>query len=228
MKEYAKSGTYVRGDVEFPFNYNTSISASQKVSFVKNVVDIAVGENYYDFLVDIMFDYEVIDKFTDIDLFDVDESTDQLSAIESLLKDTNIVNTVSEDMDTGLLAELRESVEKCVEYRTGIHRNVVGDAIASIIGTIDGKISDFDFDSLVGSAKALSSISGELTADKILEAYANSDMYKKQRAQMGAGDKEVKKTKKRTSKSKQDNMTVIDGGANKENQTPVLSPTYEV
>lgn len=229
MNEYVKSGTYVRGDVEFPFNYNTSLSASQKVSFVKNVIDVAVGDNYYDFLVDLMFDFEIIDKFTDVDLFDVSESLDQLSAIESFLKDTDIVEVVLNDIEPGLIDELRTSVDRCVEYRTGVHENAIEIAVASLVNTIDEKIAGFDFDGLMSAANALSGISGELTAEKLLDAYANSDMYKKQHEQDEVQKESPKKSRKRNSsaKAKTNNMKIVDGGKN-DAATPVLSPTDEV
>lgn len=184
MGEYNKFGVYTRGEDELAFNFNTSLSASKKASFVNNVVDVVVGDNYYDFMTNIMFDFEIINKFTDVDLFEIQESNNQLDTIENFLNETNIVEIVKENAEPGLIYELRNSVEKCIEYKTGIHRNVLDEALSDLVKSFENMISNIDMNEMIDVGKMLGGISGELTPKKILEAYAETDMYKSNRKQI--------------------------------------------
>lgn len=184
MSDYNKFGTYTRGEDEFSFNFNTSLSAKNKLSFISNVADVVVGDNYYDFLTDIMFDFEIINEFTDVDLFEIQESDNQIDAIEDFLNETNIVEIVKENAEPGLINELRDSVEKCIEYKTGIHRNILDEALSSLVKTFEVMVSSIDMDEMMKMGQMLSGISEELTPQKILEAYAETDMYKSSRKQI--------------------------------------------
>ena len=181
MSEYDKLGVYTCGENEFSFNFNTSLSVDKKISFVSNVVDIVVGDNYYDFLTDIIFDFEVINKFTDVDLFEIKESNSQIDAINEFINETNIVDIVKENADPGLIEGLRESVEKCIEYKTGIHRNMLDEALGSLVKSFENIVLNIDVDEMMSMGKKLTSISDELTPQKILEAYADTDIYKANR-----------------------------------------------
>ena len=67
-----------------------------------------------------------------------------------------------------------------IAYKTGVNRNSFTDALSYLLQTIDKKIDSVDAVNLMDVAKKLSNISGKLTPDKILEAYADSDLYKSQ------------------------------------------------
>lgn len=178
MNECVKFGVYTREGEEYPFSFGTSLSAKQKVSFVNNVVDAVVGDNYYDFLTELIFDFEVVEKFTDVDLFDIAESDNQIDAIEKFLYETNIVDIVKENAEFGLIDELYTSVKKCIEYKTGIHLNVIDEALSKLLNTLESKISNIDTDEMMEMARVMSGVSGELTADKIIEAYGKSYVHK--------------------------------------------------
>lgn len=215
MGKYTKFGVYTYGDKDFQFNFNTSLSARQKVSFVNDIVEVVVGDNYYDFLTDIMFDFEIIHKFTDVDV----SGMDQIDAIEKFLNDTNIVEIVKENADFELISGLRESVSKCIEYKTGIHRNIVDEALGSLLNVVERKVSNIDVDGMMEMAQVMSGISGELTADKIIEAYGKSDIFKNQYKQISE--------KREKHNARLEEFNVIKG--EKDNPSPpVLSPDYEV
>lgn len=214
MSEYSNLGVYTRGENEFSFNFNTSLSASKKAAFVNNVVGVVISDNYYDFLTDIIFDYEIIDKFTDVDLFEIKQSDNQIDAIEKLLNETNIVKIVKENAEPGLIDALYESIAKCIEYKTGIHRNVISESLSNLINTIDKKIYGIDTNDMIEMAQMLINIQDGLGADKILETYANSDMYKNNQKQ------HVNKAKKRS--AKKENLNIVDGSST-ESQSPVES-----
>ena len=79
-----------------------------------------------------------------------------------------------------------------IEYRTGIHPSPLSDSLASLLSTLENKINEVDLDSMMGMAQKLASMTGEFTPDRIVNAYMNSDMHKKNLAEIA----EVKKDSK--------------------------------
>ena len=224
MSEYMKTGVYNRGEDEFMFEFNTSLSVKEKVSFVSSVVDIVVDDNYYDFLVDLIFDYEIIDRFTNVDLSEIEYADNQIDAIERLLAETNIVEIVKANDYMGTIDELRNSVMLGIEYRTGIHRNLVDEALSGLIRTFENTVSKIDVSEMSKMAQMLSGISGELTPAKILDAYAETDMYKENRKQIKEDDNPVDN----------ESVKVVKGGkkssSKKSKNSPsstLQSPDYE-
>lgn len=214
MANNVKTGVYMRNGVEETFNFYTSISTLNKLNFIKFVVNSIVdNDNYYSILKDLVFDFAIINVFTDIDVSEIKESTNSIGMIERLLDETNIVDIVKENVDNGVIEELNDAIEKNIEYKTGIHKNPIADSVVSLLNTIEQKVSEFDTSSMVEMAKIMSEVSGELTADKMLEAYTNSDMFKKNYEQIKDQAKlhndniidiakELNKTEKKTKKKK--------------------------
>lgn len=213
MSEYNKTGAYKYNDENVAFDFATSLRAKDKVLFVKFVTDSLVDEDYNYMLKDMIFDFGIIYIFTDVDVSYIlsDECPDQIDMIEDILDETNIVEIVKANAEYGLIEELRQAVDYNIEYKTGIHRNVIAESLSNLLDTVERKMSDIDVDGMMEMAQMVSGVSGELTPERILEAYANSDMYKKQHKQMFAD------------KVKHDAQD-----SNKSATTPILSPTYEV
>ena len=187
MNMYDKSGVYVSNGEDFNFKFKTTLCASEKVYFVNSVTDLLIGENYNSVLRNLVFDFFVIDVFTDVDtswIYIVEDDNDSdvniLGEMESFVYNTNIVDIVRANDEYGVIDELMESLDLNIEYRTGIHKSPIIESIANLINAFERKVNDFDVDaeSLIGMANMLGGISGELTADKLLEAYAKSDIYK--------------------------------------------------
>ena len=96
-----------------------------------------------------------------------------------------------------------------IEYKTGIHINPISSSLSSLLDTIEQKVDGIDLEEMMGIAGSIASISDELTADKLLDAYAKTDIFKKN-WENAESDKEV--------------VNVVKGG--KEASTsPLLSPT---
>ena len=178
MVKNVKTGVYTYNSEETAFNFYTSLSAKQKVSFINAVVDTVVDDNYYDCLVDLLFDFEIIDKFTDVDLSIIVESGYQIDIIENFVDETNIAEIVKANVEQGLMEELRKSVDLCIEYRTGIHKNPLSESLSNLLDTIEKKVSGIDTENMMKMAKILSSVSGELTMDKLIESYSKSEIFK--------------------------------------------------
>ena len=187
MNRIVKHGVYTYNGAEEAFTFYTTLRTIEKINFITFVTNVVVGDNYYPAVRDMMFDFELIDIMTDIDVSNIKNSVDTVSAIEDFLENTNIVEIIKANAEYGLIEELNKGVDDNIEYRTGIHKNSIAESLSNLLNTIENKVSGIDTDSMMNMAQAISGISGELTADKFIEAYANSDMFKQKYAQMMAG-----------------------------------------
>lgn len=179
MKNEMKNGVYTKGEKTFEFSFITDLSASKKMDFVNSVVGYVVTDSDYNFVIkDIIFDFEIIHKFTNYNISDIKEADDTLGAIEELLDTTNIVEIVKSNMVDGLYEELVNAVNLDIQYKTGIRNNDILNLVERILDTIEEKVKDIDTKGLDEFAKVFNGISGELTPDKLLEAFAKSNMYK--------------------------------------------------
>lgn len=178
MNNNLKTGVYVRDGESFDFGFKTSLSASEKVQFVNYVTNTIVGENYLSIIRDLIFDFAIVSLMTSVVVEDVVTSKDVINTIEEFLNSTNIVEIVKANVEVGLIEELNKCVDENLEYRTGVHRNPIADSISHLLNTIERKLNDVDTDSMMEMAQIISGMSGELTAEKMVEAYANSDVFK--------------------------------------------------
>lgn len=183
MKDYdKKNAIYQRGDEDFTFDFYTSLTARDKMSFVNFVTDSLIDDNYNYVLKDMIFDFGIIYIFTNVDVSYIlsDECDDVVTAIEEFIVETNIVDIVVANAEVGVIDELRKAVDLNIEYKTGIHKNPISESLAGLLNTIERKVDGFNFDvdNTMEMIDMLSGISGELTVDKMLDAYAKSDMYK--------------------------------------------------
>lgn len=196
-KNEVKMGVYTRkttdDNVQCSFNFTTDLNIIQKINFINRVTSLVLTDNYYTVIKDMIFDFIVIDIFTDVDISEITDSPNSIIMIEDLLENTNIVKIVKGSMVDGLWDELKDAVEKNIEYKTGIHVSPLSIAINKLLGTIEKKINEIDTQSMMDLATKLNSISGELTADKLVEAYSHTDAaikhqvelenYRKQKAE---------------------------------------------
>jgi hypothetical protein len=195
MENNVKMGVYTRNGEDISFNYHTNIGVADKVKFVNAVSIFLIGDNYYSVLRDIAFDYVIIKTFTDIDMTEIDDSTTFLKSIESFLAETNIVEIVKANIDEELIEELNKAVDDNIEYRTGIHRNPISEGIGQLLKTAEKKLSNIDTEGMMEMMKIISGMSSEFTMEKMLNAYANSDVFKKNRETDNTSEKIIPITK---------------------------------
>ena len=172
MKDVMTS-VYTYNGEDFMFEYKTDLSVEEKDIFVLNVCDIIIDDDYHSLLRDLAFDLQLIDMFSDVDLGEMKKAENNVSLIETFIKETNIPNIIRVNLKEGLLEELDEAIDANVEYRTGIHKNVLNEALASFIKTIESKIEDVDTKTMMEAANALSGLSGELNTDNLVQSYIN-------------------------------------------------------
>lgn len=177
MNRTVKMGVYNRNGEENTFNYYSTLRAYDKLKFVNFVTDTLIDGNYNFVIRDMIFDIAIVHIMTDIDVSNILESADVVNQIEDFLDETNIVEIVKANADD-LIEELNDAVDKNIEYRTGIHKNPITESLSHLLDTLEKKVSGVDTDSMMKMAQVIGNMSGELTADKVLEAYSKSDMFK--------------------------------------------------
>lgn len=204
-----KTGTYNRNGESIPFEFSTSLSASNKLNFVNSVVKVVVDDDDYNYVIENMiFDFYIVNYFTNIDVSEITESPNNIDMIEDFLNETNIVNIIKMNAVHGIINELEKAVSLNIEYKTGIHVNPISSSLSSLLDTIEQKVDGIDLEEMMDIAGSIAGISDELTADKLLDAYAKTDIFKKN-WENAESDKEV--------------VNVVKGG--KEASTsPLLSP----
>lgn len=179
MKNEVKTGVYTIDGKDNPFAFYTSLNAYRKSQFVVSVCNTLVGDNYNYVLDDLVFDYFIVAIFTDIDVSEVQKSDNGISAMEEFVeKFKPVIDTVKANAVDGVLDELRKAIDLNIEYRTGIHINPISSSLASLLDTLNNKFSGFDLDKMMEIAEPMSKIAGELTPEKMLDAYAKTNIFK--------------------------------------------------
>ena len=179
MEMNVMTGTYFLGDDAYNFNFYTDLSVANKLKFVNSVVDILVDDGHYNSVLrNIMFDFFVIDVFTDIDITELKDSNEFLNDVEQFLYDTNIVEIVKANANH-VIVELNDAVDKSIQYLTGIRPNPLNEALASLLSTIEKKINEVDLDSMMGMAQKFANMTDGFDMDNFVTSYMNSDFHKK-------------------------------------------------
>lgn len=186
MNRIVKTGVYTKNGEENRFNFYTSLSTVDKIRFVNTVTSTLIGDNYYSFIKNMIFDITIVHIFTDVDVSDIMSSDNALSEIENYLNDTNIVEIVKANVDFGVIEELNKGVDDNIEYRTGIHKNPISESLSHLLDTIENKVSVIDTEKMMEMAQIISGMSGELTVDKMIDAYSKSDLFKQNYANVMA------------------------------------------
>lgn len=183
MNTLVMNDVYTRNGEEIEFNYYTDLPMSKKIALVNAVADTVVGDDYYyPMLKDMMFDFQLVNFFSDVDTgidFD-DDSVELLDEIDEFLSETNAADVLKLNINFDVLTELVDSVDKAIEYKTGIHQSPIADGIASLLNTVEKKFAGIDVNSMTDMANVFKNMQGNITPEQMLEAYANSDIFKKQ------------------------------------------------
>lgn len=195
------NGSYIYNDETYDFNFYTDLSAYDKLLFVNSVTDLLVDGSHYNHIIrDLIFDFNIIDVFTDIDTSFANEKDDDGDDINSIilidrfLEVSNVVDIVKANIDDDLIDELNNAIDLNIQYLTGIHPSPLNNALAKLVDSLDRKVSGLDIDSMMNVAGMFANMTDDFTTENIVNAYINSDMHKE-------NIDEVKKAK-RTKKSK--------------------------
>lgn len=173
------TGTYIdtKTNKETLFTFKTNISVKDKIQFVSDVTALMVSENYFLFLKDLIFDFEIINVFTDIDVSEILNAADAIGEIENIVTNTKIVEIVKSNVDNAILDELKIAVNSNIEYKTGVHNNIIEDSIVQLLSSIKNKIDSIDTETVLQMAETLSTLGNNVTSEGIVNAYANSPAF---------------------------------------------------
>ena len=167
MKEM-KNGVFTYNDKDYNFDFATSLSAYEKQIFVKTVVNNIIDESGYDVVIrDLVFDFVIIEMFTNIDTSFInmkDENGDDINSIipiEHFLVESNVVDVVKENMAAGLLDELNHAIDLNIQYLTGIKVNPLSEALASLVSTLEKRVNEIDLESATDMARKFANMTEE-------------------------------------------------------------------
>lgn len=163
------------------FKFKTDLKVTEKSSFISHATGLIAGDNYFACLTDLIFDFEVLMAFTDISFEEMKDENDyiDMDKVEMFINDTNAVEIVKANAKPGLIESLKKSLQKNIEYKTGVRENRIEDTIVEFIKLIEDKVSAFNTDEMMDMASKITSMTGELTPEKMLEAYSKTDMFKR-------------------------------------------------
>lgn len=179
MSEYSNSDYFEYNGERVDFHYKTEITPTEMAQFVNNVLMVVVGDNYYPFLSDLMFDYELVHWFTDIDIADYTTGERPLDDYAEFFKNTGLSTNMKINVPSDVREALYSSVMAAIEYKTGMHINLIEASVSKLIDTIDEKIGDMDLVDVSNLSDIVNGLQGELTANKVVEAYKNSKLFGK-------------------------------------------------
>lgn len=180
-----KIGAYTHNDETYNFNFATSLSVANKARFVNSVVSLVVNDEDYNSVIrDVIFDFYIIDIMTDVNIKELKQSPDFLDDVEQFLEETNIVEIVKANVFPTLFEELNKAIDLSIRYRTGIHPSPLSDSLSSLVSTLEKKIKEVDLNSMASMAQKFASMTGELTPESVVNAYMNSDVHKKNLAEI--------------------------------------------
>lgn len=173
-------GTFIKDGENIDFTFKTYFTTSEKAEFVSAVTNVLVGDDYLPMLRSIFFDYYIIGMLTDVDMSidEKDESAEIIDKIESFLEETNVIDIVKASIEDSLIDELNEAIDMNIEYRTGIKKNSLNDALSSLVNTLEEKLKDYDMEDAMQMVEAFSGITGDFTPQNIVNAYMNTDVAK--------------------------------------------------
>lgn len=191
MMNEMKTGVYIRGEESHAFKFYTDLTVAKKLKFVNSVTSLVVDKVHYNSVIrDLVFDFYVIDIMTDIDITELKDSLNFLDDVEDFLLETNIVEIVKANAFPTLFDELNKAVDDSIEYKTGIHKNPLNDALSSLLSTLERKIDEVDLNTMMSMAQKFAGMTGELTPESIMNAYINSDVHKQNLAEIAEAKKD--------------------------------------
>ena len=160
-----------RTNEELKFNFQTDLTIKEKIRFVSSVVNTVVDDDYYSFLKDLIFDFEIIEIFTDIDTSDISEATDRIATMEEFVNNTNVVEIVKANSEN-VIAELYQAVEDDLEFKTGVHRSTVLNSLEKLINSLDNALNK-NYDDIVSMAKKINEM-GDIQSEDLLNIIAKN------------------------------------------------------
>lgn len=195
-----QTGSYYFDKKEHTYAFNTTMSLTDKIKFINLVTNaVIIDGSYYSLLKDTMFNYYIIRMLSNIDiafLLSENENLD-FDILDNFLKSTGVAEHILNNIDSDLLRELDKSINDNIAYITGIKQDGIEQSIQRLIDKLNSKIDDFDVTKMDKMTDIFSNIS-DITPEKMIDAYAKSELYKQ--TQKSNTFKEELKSKNKTNR----------------------------
>ena len=160
------TGTFTYNEKDYNFNFVTNISTYDKLSFVNSVVVNVVDDDFYNSIIrDLIFDFEIINTFTNIDADFIINTKDENG------NDINPIILIEHFLENSKAVEI---VKANIEYLTGIHPNVISNSLSKLIDTFERKVSEVDLSGATEMINLLSGIKDDFTVENAVKAYINN------------------------------------------------------
>lgn len=212
-----KTGVYKRviegEEKDFDFEFQTDINMESKLTFVNLVVGNLVKEDtktYFSAMLDLIFNYVLVQRFTNIDVNTIvgEDDKDSINKIEEFFDNSNVIEILKANIESDVIDSLYKSVLDNIEYKTGVRQNNILGTINSILKVIEDKTKELDISKLMESAEKLNAIKDGFTPEKILEAYANTSMFTENKATRKKSTAKTSTKKTTTTKKRSTEQTV--------------------
>lgn len=198
--EFTKSDNYTYNGEVKEYHYSPTASITEQIAFVEMVSDgVFVHGNYLPLLKQHMFDYMLVEVFTDIAM---DELV-RLDAFDKFNKETGVARHIAKELGSVMCKNLEDSIDANIEYKKNAAHDDISTAIVELINKITHKIEAFgeglDSDKVMDFIQKFgeSGIDGE----SIVKAYLDSDNYKKNVADIvDAKNSEIRDLKQKLNK----------------------------
>lgn len=205
MQKTYKKGKYYDNKLEkeIDFEYCVELTIQEKVDFINNVLQVLFqNDYYYSILKQNIFDFMLINFFTKI-ISDEEEFVMTLSNIDDFLHNTNVLDTLYNEIDTNLLKELYDTININIEYKTGIHEDEVSIAFSSLLNSIEEKVNEFDIKGLAKTLKKFGDVTDGMKPEKIMDLYTKTDTYKKNyKKTISSKNKQIRELKEKVNENK--------------------------
>lgn len=179
-KDYVESKflDYSSGEyIDFEYISNPSIVDWQ--NFARRVTLFLVNEGtkeYYSLLKDIVFDFVLIYEFSNVSVDHIlGSSGDQYDLMEEYVHGNSIASIIKDAYGADAIDRAKNAIDDMIAYKTGIYENRAIKAFASLADYASAYIKNIPIDDMQEFVNRVNNMQGEITADKILEAYAKSD-----------------------------------------------------
>lgn len=167
---------YTYNDEKHSVKVKRWMSASEKIGFVRNVTDAVIADGGYDYMLqDMMCDYFIVQYLTGNEITVPEDVENQIDYIEDFMFGSDIVDVVFDAIGYDLVDYYKNAVAYNIEYKTGVRIDNLRNEIADFIRSINKMNKDVDVDKMNDVIDKLSNVSGDITPDSLMSAYANNE-----------------------------------------------------
>jgi hypothetical protein len=197
--KYDFYGEYEYNGEKVGYNFGTTATYSEQIALVDAVTRSVMSDNFVPLLIDVMFDFCLIVAFTDLDyesLFYDEDGTFNIDKFDEFNKQTGMAEALKGTIEPVMLYNLRDSVEKNIAYKTGIHIDSITSEIVNLIKIFAAKAESTPAVDPTLIQDFLGKVNMDNIVNSVVDEYVNSDEHDKNVKEMlNNKDEEIAKLK---------------------------------